>query len=272
MKTGGIGERIKLLRDQHEMSQEVFAKKLGVNRSTLSQIENGERKLYAEEIRKISDLLGVSTDILLGKQEEKKVIVETEKELPPAVPQKSQGSGQDKATIRISVPQKNLKKFKEVLLYLLKKVGAKPNVGQTVLYKLLYFIDFDYYELFEEQLTGARYQKNQYGPTPMEFTKITDEMMRHKELEKVSSKHFSYPQTKYLPLREPNLSILNANEIKLIDSVLDRLSEKNATEISDYSHGDVPWLTAEDQGIIDYEAVFYRTPQYSMRSRIEKTI
>lgn len=49
--------------------------------------------------------------------------------------------------IRIDIPQKNLDKFKEVLLYILNKVGANPNIGQTVIYKLLYFIDFNYKSL-----------------------------------------------------------------------------------------------------------------------------
>lgn len=53
-----------------------------------------------------------------------------------------------KQEIRVSVPQKKLDKFKEVLLYVLGKVGSKPNVGETVLCKLLYFIDFDYYEKY----------------------------------------------------------------------------------------------------------------------------
>jgi hypothetical protein len=38
----------------------------------------------------------------------------------------------------------------------------------------------------------------------------------------------------------------------------------NAKQISDYSHGDVPWLTADDGGIIEYESVFYRTAPYSV--------
>jgi hypothetical protein len=39
----------------------------------------------------------------------------------------------------------------------------------------------------------------------------------------------------------------------------------NATQISDYSHNDVPWLTTEDGKVIDYESVFYRTAPYSVR-------
>jgi hypothetical protein len=53
---------------------------------------------------------------------------------------------------RISVPAENVEKFKQALLYITQKIGALPNVGQTVLYKILYFCDFDYYEKFEEQL------------------------------------------------------------------------------------------------------------------------
>ena len=52
----------------------------------------------------------------------------------------------------------------------------------TVLYKLLYFIDFDYYEKFEEQLVGATYIKNHFGPTPVEFKKIVDTIKLKREL------------------------------------------------------------------------------------------
>jgi len=39
----------------------------------------------------------------------------------------------------------------------------------------------------------------------------------------------------------------------------------NASQINEYSHNDVPWLTTENQGIIEYESVFYRTSSYSLR-------
>ena len=130
--------------------------------------------------------------------------------------------------MRISVPQKNLGKFKEVLLYILNKVGSKSNIGETVIYKLLYFIDFDFYEKYEEQLIGATYMKNKYGPTPVEFKKIVDKMSKDKEIEKVKSNFFAYPQTKYLPLRKPDLSKLKANEIEVIDDVLNKLSDMTA--------------------------------------------
>jgi len=135
---------------------------------------------------------------------------------------------------------------------------------------LLYFIDFNFYEKYEEQLIGATYIKNNYGPTPKEFLKIVEEMEREEDLIKIEDKYFQYPQRKYLPKRESNLSKLKANEIKMIDEVLEKLSDMNASQISEYSHNDVPWLTTDDGDIIDYESVFYRASPYSMRSYSEE--
>jgi transcriptional regulator with XRE-family HTH domain len=248
-----IGNRIRVLRKAVGMSQERLAELLKVSRPTVSQIENGDRKVSAEELMKLADIFNTSTDSLLRPQKSPTVSVKESRAEYKTAPQ-----------IRINVPQKNLEKFREVLLYILNKVGAKPNIGETFLYKLLYFIDFDYYETFEEQLIGATYMKNRYGPTPLEFAKLLEKIL-NKELVRVKDKYFDYPQTKYLPLRKANLSKLSGSEIELIDNVLDRLSDMNASQITDYVHNDVPWLTTEEGGIIEYESVFYRNPPYSQR-------
>ncbi|MHA1876614.1 MAG: type II toxin-antitoxin system antitoxin SocA domain-containing protein [Promethearchaeota archaeon] len=248
-----LGNKLKQLRQNVGLSQKQFSDLLNINRVAVSQIESGTRKITAEEITKIAKVFNISTDDLLNPIKKIKIVFDRTKEKTPT-----------KEEIRINVPQKNLKKFKEVLLYILNKVGSKPNIGETVLYKILYFIDFDYYEKYEEQLIGATYQKNHYGPTPKEFIKIVAQM-EGKDLVKVQGKYFKHPQTKYLPLRDPELSILNAKEIHLIDQVISRLTDMNAKQISEYSHGDVPWLTTEDGDIIEYESVFYRTNPYSVR-------
>jgi len=257
-----IGKNIKRIRKHLGLSQQRIAQYLELNRVAVSQIENGARKITAAEIAKFSKIFNIPSDILLDLEKDIEVILESQK---PAEQKK-------KKEIRISVPQKNLKKFKEVLLYILNKVGSKPNIGESVLYKLLYFIDFNFYEKYEEQLIGATYIKNNYGPTPKEFMKIVEEMEKKEELEKIESIYHQYPQRKYLPLREPDLNMFKAIELKIIDEVLDKLSDMNAVQISEYSHNDVPWLTTDEGDIIDYESVFYRTAPYSMRSYIEEDI
>ena len=201
------------------------------------------------------------------------MLLDIEKDIKVVLSKQKKKTGKQKTTMRISVPQKNLNKFKEIILHILDKVGSKPNFGQVVLYKLLYFMDFNFYEMYEEQLIGATYIKNRYGPTPKEFMVIIKEMEKDKDLIRVQDEYFRYPRTKYLPLRSARLSELkDARELKMIDQVLDKLSDLNATQISEYSHNDVPWLTAEDGQVIDYESVFYRTPPYSVRSYSEEDI
>lgn len=250
-----LARRLKDLRVQKDMSQEDLATRIGVSRSALSQMETGERNVTAVELVRLSEELGVSPGILLGTESGPEVCLA--RDARPAV---------EEPTMRINVPQRNVAKFKEVLLYVLGKVGSKPNIGETVLYKLLYFIDFDFYEKYEEQFVGATYIRNKYGPTPVEFAKIVRDMEKKGELTRVEGKYFKYPQRKYLPLREPNLAVLSAQEKELIDDVLARFSAMTAAQISEYSHGDVPWRGTAEGEAIPYEAVFYRTAPYSQRA------
>lgn len=251
-----IGKFVKILRERNELTQEFVSEKIGISRPTLNKIESNKTDLSLKQAKKLADLFNISMEDLLNCREIESILLKHNK----------RDKEKEKDSIRISIPEINFKKFKEVILYILNKVGAKPNVGETVIYKLLYFIDFDFYEKYEEHLLGGTYIKNHYGPTPVEFNKIISDMMAQSEVIKVTSKYFKYPQKKYLPTRTPELEVLRAHELKHIDEVLSRLSSKTAKELSDISHKDVPWITAKEGKPIDYESVFYRTKDYSVRN------
>lgn len=242
------------LRKKNNLTQEFLASELGISRPTYVQIEQGERELNISEARKLADIFSLSLDDFLAEKEQKiKVIIEEKK--------KKHDNG-----LQIRVNSKDLEKFKQVLLYVLGKVGGRPNVGETVLHKLLYFIDFDYYEKYEENLMGATYIKNHRGPTSVELKDIVEDMQKKGEIEVVKSQYFKYEQKKYLPVKRPNLEIFSAREIEHIDDVLARLADKNANEIGNYSHQDIPWKTAEEGKPLSYESVFYRDEKYSVRN------
>jgi len=253
-----IGQNIKRLREKAGLTQEDLARILGISRPAVTSIETGRRRVAADELVRLAKAIRVTADQILGLSSAPEVLFQAN--VGADVVRES------KPVLRISVPQKNVEKFKEVLLYVLARVGAKPNIGETMLYKLLYFIDFDYYEKYEEQLIGATYQRNHFGPTPIEFHALVETMEQNHELVRVARPYFDFEQKKYLPLRDPDLSKLNARELDLINEVLSRLSDMSARQISDYSHKDIPWLTTNDGEVIPYEAVFYRTPEYSVRT------
>lgn len=251
---------LKVLREDKKISQDDLASQLGITRQTLSKYENGENNLPIDIIKKLADIFDVDYSCIIDNKMPSRPTYN--------IVEKNVSSPQN--DIRIDIPQENITKFKQVLLYILNKVGAKPNVGQTVIYKLLYFIDFDYYELYEEQLMGLKYIKNTYGPTPVDFAKLIQEMEKSGELEEVKTKYFKKDQTKYLPIKKPNLSLLSAQELSHIDKELERLSDKTGKELSDFSHKDIPWIIANDKEILEYESVFYRTAETSQREYDEE--
>ena len=61
-----IHDRIKNYRNRLHLSQENVANFLGINRATYTQMENGKRKITAEDISRLSELFGVTADALLN--------------------------------------------------------------------------------------------------------------------------------------------------------------------------------------------------------------
>lgn len=63
MPASPIGKRIKALREQYELTQEDLARVFGFSdRQTVSAIENGTRRLTADELLLVVDAFPVSLD------------------------------------------------------------------------------------------------------------------------------------------------------------------------------------------------------------------
>lgn len=146
---------------------------------------------------------------------------------------------------RYDIPKKDCDKFQQVFLYIVKKLADRKEVGETTIHKLLYFVDFDHYELYERQLMGLEYTKSKCGITsPMFSERYTGDMAK--------------------------LGLLTAEERRHIDSVIARLDERTKFDLSDSRleallHKDVPWIAAAPHEQLEYEAVFYRNSNTSVR-------
>lgn len=250
-----IGKRIALLRKHKGYSQEELAKLISIPRTALAQVETGNRGVTTEELLMFSNTLEFSIDKFLTKDFQ----VNTEEE--PTEKTK----GKLKTEERVSVPKLKVDKFKQVLLYILEKCAGKPNVGETVLYKLLYFAEFNYYEVYEEHLVGATFRKLPYGPVPQKLDVVLNQMEEAGELKMIKTEYYDLPQKRYIPLVKPDLTLLKASEKEIIDHVVNQLSDFSARAISDYSHKDMPWKATKEGGIIDYELAFYRETPFSAR-------
>ena len=250
-----IGGRIFDLRKMKGLSQEELADRIKISRSSLVQIELGNRSVDVLELQQFAMVLGFSLDEFMSVEFSANEIVDSSTKL------KSK-----KNTERISVPTLQVKKFKNVLLYILERCAGKPNVGETVLFKLLYFSDFNYYELYEEHLTGANYRKLPFGPVPQKLDSIIEQMMKSGTIQRIKTEYFDKIQTRYIPLVKADLTEMKASEKEVIDKVIEQFSDWSATSISNYSHKDMPWLASKEGSDINYELAFYREAPYSVRN------
>ncbi len=254
-----VGKRISELRKMRGLSQEELAKRINISRSSLAQIELGNRGVDVLELQQFSLEMGFSLDDFIAADfnASQEIGLQTE-----ALPLKEEE--------RISVPVFAVGKFKNVLLYILERCAGKPNVGETVLYKLLYFSDFNYYELYEEHLTGATYRKLPYGPVPQKLDPIVRQMIEAGQLKRVKTDYHGLSQTRYLPLEKADLTQLRASEKEVIDRVIEQMSDWSASALSNYSHKDMPWLASKEGEVINYELAFYREAPFSVRNYDEE--
>lgn len=248
-----IGDIVRALRKDKSVSQDQLAQVLDIPRSSVSQIESGSRELSFVEFQKILGLFEVSFNefISYGKTS----IVTT--------------------PMKVKSVNRKIKldrdKFKQLFLYILEKCGSKPNVGETVLYKLLYFCDFNFFEIYEKSLTGMKYKKMQYGPIPDQtlFNPIIKEMRESGMVERLSRSYLNDTlQTRYLNFATADLSVFGTDTekmIKVVDSVIERLSGMSARQIEDHSHHDYPWQAHEYGEEIDYSSAFLRSGEFANR-------
>jgi transcriptional regulator with XRE-family HTH domain len=248
-----LGATIKLFRRQKRISQDQLAQTLGIPRTAVSQIENGGRELSFVELQKLLNVFEVSFEEFV----------------------KMNNSGSNKTFNKSKGINKTIKfeseKFKQLFLYILEKCGSKPNVGETVLYKLLYFCDFDYFETYEKTLTGMKYKKMKYGPIPDQilFNPVINKMKEDGLIERISRPYINDTiQTRYLNFVEANLSVFGIDTEKMrkiVDAVIERLSGLSARQIEEHSHNDYPWRAHDYDEEIDYSCVFYRSGEFAQR-------
>jgi hypothetical protein len=146
-------------------------------------------------------------------------------------------------------------KFKEVVKYIAQRCIDDPTFSKIKLLKILFFSDFESFGRYGLPITGMRYRKAPYGPVPADFLRIEQELLRDKEIAIHSRRVYEFSSQRLFPLTEPNLDMLTARDIAVVEGWIRFFWEKTAKAVSEYSHG-LAWKIAQNAEPIPYEAVF----------------
>lgn len=254
-----MGKQICQLRKKKGWSQEELAAKIGVSRPSLAQLELGNRGLYLSELQQLSMVLNFSLDDFVSSRIQ-------EREVSYGLESKSKKKGSE----RIPTPTFKASKLRNILLYLLEHCAGKPNVNEVVLERIIYFADFNHYEIYEEHLTGLKYRKLASGPFANRLDGLLSGMNDDGLLQKVkapahSSASIPKGTIRLLPLRKANLSEMKASEKETLDQALLQMSDWSEEAIVEYTLRDMPVYTTQVGKEINFELVFYREAPYSVR-------
>lgn len=147
----------------------------------------------------------------------------------------------------------NDEKFRELILFIAEESEGDRAFGATKLNKILFYSDFNAYLHFGSSITGQEYQALKNGPAPRLLLPIMEQLESSNAIAIKERRHFGWPQKRTVALREPNLELFSAKEIKLVCDLIEELWDKTATQLSDLSHEFIGWELAEEGETIPYE-------------------
>lgn len=157
----------------------------------------------------------------------------------------------------------NPKKFKELVLYLAQQLGGEIR-GKKRLAKLLYFADFDFFERYEQSITGSTYQAWKMGPFPVELSDAIQEMQGDGSLAARSEQEWEglEPTEVYTAKRDPDISAFSVQEIAMVDRIVKKYRNLTGKELETLSHSEAPFVGTKPGENIAYELSFYRETNF----------
>jgi hypothetical protein len=163
----------------------------------------------------------------------------------------------------------NQDKFKELVLYVARESEDDPKCGATKLNEILFYADFHAYRKLGRSISGETYQKLGRGPAPKRIVPVIAEMEATGLCVWAERDYYGFPLKKLIPLREPDLSVFTAQELNVVRSVISKLRDLNATEVSDLPFQLIGWQLAEEGEDIPYSTAFLGHPRPPTPAEVE---
>ena len=144
-------------------------------------------------------------------------------------------------------------KFRELVIYIAQRCQKAEYFGATKLNKILYRVDFEAFRRLGRPVTGAVYFRLPNGPAPKALVPVRDSLVSEGAILIEDRPMGNRVQHRVVPLRDPDVSLFTAAELRLTDEVVKDLWSATADEASNASH-DIVWSSRQDRDLIPYEA------------------
>lgn len=253
-------DEMKSIRHRYGVSALAMARILGMGENQYRLYENGEMPTVSIG-RMISSIRNKETfaNIL---EEAKGSLEENEyqrilNKLRLMRPEETEWNlGDSKRSIDNGYARVTFGRVKNTILYFLEKCG---DVGYTKMNKLLFYADFTNYRLYGTGITGLQYMAIQYGPVPVNWTRIYNSFddIEVKVYETSEGERYEMH-----PLVAPDLQSFSAEELGVLEDIAERFGKLSAKKLTEISHKESGWINnQETHHLIPYSYAFALNPQ-----------
>jgi hypothetical protein len=147
-------------------------------------------------------------------------------------------------------------KFKSLVHYICWKCANDPSLGAIKLNKALWLSDFIAYYKLGKSITGTRYVRRQFGPTPKAILPVLRELEGEGKIRVQEDDYYGKKKKTFIPLKDASDSFMSPEEKDIVDDTTSLVCDKHtATSISNASHDHI-WKAASDGEELPFSTVF----------------
>jgi len=258
--------RIKETREKYGVSQRAFSRILGWGEVTIHRYETG-----ALQDRSHNDAL-----VLLENPDNMKILLENNKnkinskdyiKIKSNLKKINKDDIDEKLEENITkkyfnealdeycgYTQFNYEKLVNMILFFTSEIN---RLFKTKLMKLLFYSDFVNFRNNTLSITGLKYIKNYYGPTPIKHELLLGELFEKYityQIEYVKTSKDNIEEYEFIKsLEKPTMVIFSQEEINSMNEVLNAFRHLTSEEITQCSHKEEAWTKSKNKEIISYE-------------------
>jgi len=116
--------------------------------------------------------------------------------------------------------------------------------------KLLYFLDFDFFEKYGRSVTGDEYLRFENGPVPRQAEKMIKKMLG-REI-KINNRKVAagYNDQQHIePLTDFDVDVFSREELLMLEETANKWEKFSGAEMKSASHGEAPWIATKPNDV-----------------------
>lgn len=152
----------------------------------------------------------------------------------------------------------NEKKYKNAIIFFAQKV-QNGTLGKLKIMKLLYYLDFDFFEKYGQSVTNDEYLRFENGPVPRMAEKVLKEM-NGKDI-KITNRKIKEGLNDQQHIEASSnfdIDVFTKEELLMLEEVASKWEKFTGSEMKMATHGEAPWISTKPNEVIDYNLAYYR--------------